>query len=36
LFKSKLEQMEIAYSNNEANKFNQEVNGARKGFKPQT
>jgi hypothetical protein len=28
--------MEIAYSNNEANKFNQEVNGARKGFKPQT
>jgi len=28
--------MEIAYSNNKANKFHQEVNGTRKGFKPQT
>ena len=28
--------MEIAYNNNEAKKFNQEVNGIRKGFKPQT
>jgi len=36
LFKLKLEQMEIAYNNNEAKKFNQEVNGIRKGFKPQT
>jgi len=35
LFKSKLEQMEIAY-NNEAKKFYEEVNTIRKGFKPQT
>ena len=28
--------MEIAYNNNEAKKFHQEVNGTRKGFKPQT
>jgi hypothetical protein len=36
LFKSKLVQMEIAYNNNEAKKFHQEVNGTRRGFKPQT
>ena len=35
-FKSKLEQMEIAYSNNEAKKCYQEVNSIRKGFKLQT
>ena len=34
--KSKLEQMEIAYNNNEAKKFYQEVNSIRKGFKPYT
>jgi hypothetical protein len=34
LFKSKLEQMEIAYNNNEAKEFYQEVNTIRKGFKP--
>jgi hypothetical protein len=28
--------MEIAYNNNEAKKFYQEVNSIRKGFKPQT
>jgi len=32
LFKSKLEQMEIAYNNKEANKFYQEVKSIRKGF----
>ena len=36
LLKSKLEQTEIAYHNNETKKFHQEVNGIRKGFKPQT
>ena len=36
LFKSKLEQMEIAYNNNEAKKCYQEVNSIRKGLKPQT
>ena len=36
LFKSKLEQMDIAYNNNEANKFYQEVSSIRKGFRPQT
>jgi hypothetical protein len=34
LFKSKIKQIEIAYNNNEAKKFHQEVNGTRKGFKP--
>ena len=33
LFKSKLEQMRLAYNNSEANKFYQEVNSIRKGFK---
>jgi len=33
---SKLEQMEIAYNNNEAKKFYHEVNSIRKGFRPQT
>jgi len=28
--------MEIVYNNNEAKKFNDEVNGIRKGFRPQT
>jgi hypothetical protein len=28
--------VQIAYSNNEANKFYQEVNSTSKGFKPQT
>jgi hypothetical protein len=32
LSKSKLEQLEIAYNNNEANKFYQEVKSIRKGF----
>jgi len=36
LFKSKLEQMEIAYNNNEAKKFYQEVSSMRKVFKLQT
>ena len=36
IFKSKLEQMEIAYHNNEAKKIYQEVNSIRKEFKPQT
>jgi len=36
LFKSKLEQMEIVYHNNEAKRIYQEVNSIRKGFKPQT
>jgi hypothetical protein len=36
LFKSKLKQMEITYNNSEAKTFNQEVNGTRKGLKPQT
>jgi hypothetical protein len=36
LLKSKLEQMEIAYNNNEAKIFDQEVSSIRKGFKPQT
>jgi hypothetical protein len=36
LFKSKLEQMEIAYNNNETKKFYQEVNCIRKGLKLQT
>ena len=36
LFKSKLEQMEIAYNNNDAKKFYKKVNSVRKGFKPQT
>jgi len=35
-FKSKLEQMEIAYSDNEAKEFYQEVNSVRKGFELQT
>ena len=34
LSKSKLEQMEISYNNNETNKFYQEVNCIRKKFKP--
>jgi hypothetical protein len=33
LFKSKLEQMEIAYTGREAKKFCQEVNSIRNGFK---
>jgi transposase-like protein len=33
---TKLEQMEIAYNNNEAKKLYHEVNSIRKGFKPQT
>jgi len=32
LFKSKLEQKEIAYNNNEANKFYQEVKSIKQGF----
>jgi hypothetical protein len=36
LFKSKLEQIETAYNNNEARKFYQEVNSIRTGFKLQT
>jgi hypothetical protein len=36
LFKAKLEQMAIAYNNNEAKKIYQQVNSIRKGFKPQT
>jgi hypothetical protein len=36
LFISKLEQMEIAYNNNETKKFYQEVNSIRKGLKLQT
>jgi hypothetical protein len=36
LFKSKLEQIEIAYNNNEAKKFYQEANSIVKEFKPQT
>jgi hypothetical protein len=36
LFKSKLEQLEIAFYNYEAKKFYQEVNSGRKGLKPQT
>ena len=36
LFKSKLEQMDIAHNNNEGKKFYQNVNSKRKGFKPQT
>jgi hypothetical protein len=35
LFKSKLEQIEIAYNNSEANKFYTEVNSIVKEFKPQ-
>ena len=34
LFKSKLEQMEIAGNNHQAKIFYQEVNSTRKGFKP--
>jgi hypothetical protein len=34
--KSKLEQKEIAYKNNEAKIFYQEVSSIRKGFNPQT
>jgi len=33
LFKSKLEQMEFAYNNNEANKIDQQVNIIRREFK---
>jgi hypothetical protein len=36
LFKSKLEQMEIAYHNNGAKRVYQEVKSIRKGFQPQT
>jgi hypothetical protein len=36
LFKSKLEQMETAYNDNETKKFYQEVNSIRKIVKPQT
>jgi hypothetical protein len=36
LFKSKLEQIEVAYNNSEAKKFYQEVNSIVKEFKPQT
>ena len=36
MFSSKLEQVEIAYDNNEGKKFNQEMNSIRKGIKPQT
>jgi hypothetical protein len=36
VFKSKLEQMGIAYSNNGAEKLYQEVNSTRKGFELQT
>jgi hypothetical protein len=36
LFKSKLEQIEIAYNNNEAKTFYQEVNSIIEEFKPQT
>jgi hypothetical protein len=36
LFKSKLDQVEGAYNNNEANKFCQEVNSLIKEFKPPT
>jgi hypothetical protein len=36
LFTSKLEQMEIAYNNNEANKLYHEMKSIRKGFRPQT
>ena len=36
MFKSNLEQMQIAYSNNETKKFYREVNSIRKGFKSQT
>ena len=36
MFKSKLEEMQIAYNNNEIKKPYQEVNSIRKGFKPQT
>jgi len=36
LLKSKLEQMEIAYNNNEAKIYDQEVSSIRKGFNPQT
>lgn len=34
LFKSQFEQMEIAYKNNEAKKFYEELSIIRKGFKP--
>ena len=36
LFKSQFEKMEIAYNNDEAKKFYQEMDSIRKGFKPQT
>jgi hypothetical protein len=36
LFKSKLEQIESTYNNNEANKFCQEVNSIIKEFNPPT
>jgi hypothetical protein len=36
LHRSQLEQMEIAYYNNEATNFYQEINSILKGFKPQT
>ena len=35
MFKSELEQMGIAYNNNEAKEFYEEVSSVRKGFKPQ-
>jgi hypothetical protein len=36
LYKSNLEQIEIAYTDNEAKKFYKKVNSIRKGFKPRT
>jgi hypothetical protein len=36
MFKSKLEQIEIAYNNHKENKCYQEVNSIRNGFKPKT
>jgi len=36
MFKSKWEQMEIAYKYHEAKTFYQEVKSIRQGFKPQT
>ena len=36
LIKSKVEQIEIAYNNNESKKFYREVNSVVKEFKPQT
>jgi hypothetical protein len=36
LYKSNLEQMEIAYTDSEAKKFYQKVNSIRNGLKPQT